>query len=256
MFLNPFDGPRAKIERSKEHFNQLIEAERVYREEQPVHIETRLADDGGTLVFAIADKLPGVREATIVADILGNFRSALDLAVCEASRIMGAANLAHTYFHFAGSEQEWDKSVKNRMKAAPATLRSVVRAMQPWSGGNRLLYAMSKLATLDKHRLLVPMAGQTQEMIIDNFKVEKGGGEGRVSVDAQVPKWERGQREAQVMHVGAKPSEVVIGGPVVLSLKFAFGDVDAVPYQPVIPLLNQMGRVCEDAIDLIERVTQ
>jgi hypothetical protein len=29
--------------------------------------------------------------------------------------------------------------------------------------------------------------------------------------------------------------------------------VEVVPNQPIIPLLNQMGGICENAIDLIER---
>jgi len=255
MYLNPFDGARAKLGRSKEHFDELVRAEREYREQQPVHIEQR-SDDGGTLVFAVADKLPGLREATIVADILGNFRSSLDLAVCEAARIAGATNLSKTYFHFASTEQEWDKSVKDRMKAAPGHIRSVVRALQPWANGNGILYALSKLAVADKHRLLVSTAGHTRELVFDGFRLtDMDGNPGAASpVGLRIPIWKPGEREAELMHVGPG-SKVVVGGPIVLSLMFSFGDVDLVPFQPVIPLLNQMGGMCEHAIELIERAS-
>jgi hypothetical protein len=254
MYANPFDGPRAKIERSKEHFNELVRAEQAYREEQPVHIETRTADDGGTIVIAVADKLPGLREATIVADILGNFRSALDLAVSQACLLAGASNLEKTYFAFASSEKQWDDSLNHRMKAAPAHIRAVVRALKPWKDGNLVLYALSKLVSSDKHRLLVPTAGLTRQMMIDNFKLESEDGKngGLTEVRPRVPIWKPGQREAQLMWV-EPGSKVIVGGPVILSLRFAFGDVEVVPNQPIIPLLNQMGGICENAIDLIER---
>lgn len=256
MFLNPFDGPRAKIERSKEHYNALLDAEQKYSERQPVHLDIRKAEDGGTDVFAVAAMLPGLREATIVADIVGNFRSALDLAVSEASRLSGATNLSKTYFHFASTEAEWDKSVNHRMKAAPGNIRAVVRALEPWSGGNQTLYALSKIASADKHQLLVPTAGLSRQMVIDNFRVEKENPDEDkhplTAVRMEVPIWKPGKREAFVMHV-EKGSKVVVGGPVVLSLRFAFGDVGVVPRQPIIPLLNQMGSICENAIDLIER---
>lgn len=253
MHLNPFDGPRAKIERSKAHFNDLIVAERTYGEEQPVHLEVRVDEGTGqTIIMAVVDKLPSLREAAIVADVLSNFRSALDLAVCAAARLAGAKETPDTYFHFSSTEQKWDETVKGRMKFAPQNIRDVVRALKPWKDGNRLLYAMNKIAVGDKHRLIVPTGGLTREMTLDNFQLRSPDGKtGAVGVQLQVPMWKPGEREVEFVRLLEPGSTAIVGGPVDISLRFGFAD-DLLSRYPMIRTLYQMGSICENAIDLIE----
>lgn len=257
MYLNPFDGPRAKIARSKRHFDELVAAQAAYSKEQPLHLEARSSPNGGMELVATATLLPPLEAATIVADILGNLRSSLDLAVCEAARLSGAKSVRGTYFHAALSEYQWDCSVGGRMVAAPDWLVKLVRELQPWEGGNKLLYCLSKLAATDKHQLLIPIAGGAGKMTLDGvrFKHADPSRSGGVRVQGQMPQWDECKREAVLFAVDAG-SEIEIYGPGVLHASFSFGDVYGLPYQPVIGLLNQMGSLCEQIIDRIEAATK
>ena len=71
MFLNPFDGPRAKIERTFQHFKELVAAEREYNKPQEVTIDLAVQDNGDTKGYCRIERLPLAAHATMVADIVG-----------------------------------------------------------------------------------------------------------------------------------------------------------------------------------------
>lgn len=254
MFANPFDGPRAKVARARKHLAELIDIQLAYRASKPVSWDFRVDTDKRPKLFLKIEKMPPEDAAPITSDILGNLRSSLDLAVCAAAQLDGATNLKNTYFHFAQSETEWDKSVKGRTKAAPKHIVELNRALAPWEDGDALLYALSRLAATDKHQLLVPIASTSSEASIDGIKIAKGNGELN-KVESQVPRFTAVGEEIAMMTF-EENSGAIITGPINITPGFAFGDVDVVPYTPVIVITNRLCGVCENIINLIEKAAR
>ena len=257
MYLNPFDGPRAKIARSHSHFKELLAAQEKYGKAQPLEVTLELQPNGDTKVYATAEILPTLEHCTIVADIIGNFRSSLDLAVLEACRASGETckkKLNKTYFAVGGSEKDWLNNVENRMSGANDAIRKTVQSFQPWKeGGNVLLYALTKIAAVDKHDYLVPIAANTGSMQINGLSVKRGDGK-LTKFQALTPKW-GSSKKIEIFTIGS-PAKVEITGPCILETRFGFGDVYALAGQPVVPTLNQMGAMCEKIIDTIEAAVQ
>ncbi|MES2043619.1 MAG: hypothetical protein V4475_07065 [Pseudomonadota bacterium] len=250
MFRNPFDGPRAKIERSHRHFVELAAAEALYNKPQDVTIDLVVQPNGDTKGFCRIGALPTLAQATIVADIVGAFRSSLDLAVCEACRARGATDVSNTYFAFGGNEKDWDGNAPRRMLNADALVRSVVRSFQPWKGnGNVLLYGLSKLAAQDKHVELIGLAAGPGELKIDGLKLHRDDGQ-LCRYDGVVPVW-RDDQPTELFTIGA-PAKVEITGPCVVKARFGFGPIHGLPLRPAIPILHEMGAMCEKIIETIE----
>lgn len=252
MFRNPFDGARAKIERSHAHFQELIAAEREFGKAQALTIEIEPQPNGDTIVFAKIAILPTSAHEAIVADIVGNFRASLDIAVSQACRIRGETDpkkLEKTYFAFGGSEKDWTNNLVNRMAGADQLIRDTVKDFRPWKEDGNVLYALSKIVANDKHVDLVTVSARTGEMRIDGLKLSRGDGL-RCGVQGRVPVWGSADR-VDILTVLA-PAKVEISGPCVIEARFGFGDVYAVTGSPVIPTLHQMGNICEKIVDALD----
>jgi hypothetical protein len=254
MYRNPFDGARAKIERSHRHFRELVTLQNSFNEVQPLVLDLQPQANGDTKVFAKIAELPPLEHSAIVSDIIGAFRSSLDIAVSQACRVRGQENkklLDKTYFAFAGDERDWELNVDRRMAGADATIRATVRSFRPWAeNGNVMLYALSKLTAHDKHVDLVPVGAGAGELAIDGLKLTRGDGLGN-GVQMKSPVW--GDATSVELMTVISPSKVEIAGPCVLRASIGFRwDAYGVAGRPVVPTLNEMGAMCEKIIDIIE----
>jgi len=93
----------------------------------------------------------------LVGDVVHNLRAALDLLAVELVRLNGG-NVKDVYFPFAESASALEKAIIDRRfhRASKASI-AVVRSLQPYKGGNRLLRALHDLDIQDKHRTLIPV---------------------------------------------------------------------------------------------------
>jgi hypothetical protein len=242
MYLNPFDGARAKIVRSHKHFVELIAAQKAYSAEQPLTVSLVPQDNGDTAVMAEIAKLPPLEHRAIVADVINNFRAALDIATVQACIIRGQTDkklLDKTYFAFAGSEKDWWDNVNakhSRMAGADNVVRQTVASFKPWAAnGNVLLYAMSKLVAGDKHTDLVPVSANTTQLDIPSIKVERGDSKA-TGISPKMPQW--GDHGPVELLTVLAPAKVEITGPPILKASFGFGDVAGIKGKAVIPTLN------------------
>ena len=225
-----------------------------FNEAQPLVVDIQPQANGDTKVFAKIAELPPLEHGTIVSDIIGAFRSSLDIAVSQACKIRGQTDeklLNRTFFAFGGSDTDWDLNVNRRMAGADAAIRATVRGFRPWAeDGNVLLYALSKLSAKDKHVDLVPVGAGAGELSIDGLKLTRNDGLGN-GVQMKTPVW--GDATSVEIMTVLSPSKVEITGPCVLSACIGFRwDAYGVAGRPVIPILNEMGAMCEQIIDALE----
>lgn len=254
MFRNPFDGAKAKVARGRQHIDELAAAEQQYLESQPLEIELVEQDNGDTIGFATAKNLPALEHAAIVADVVVNYRASLDIAVSQACLVRGQTDkklLERTYFAFAGDKKDWHGNLDRRMAGADAVIRDAVESFRPWKDdGNSLLYALSKICAKDKHVDLLPVAARPREISIDGMSFEREDGLG-CGFQSQVPLW--GTANKVHLFTVLAPAKVKVTGPSYLVARIGFGEVYALTGQPVIPVLHEMGAMCSNIVETIEK---
>lgn len=256
MYLNPFDGARAKVGRAMRHFAELVSAQDAYNAEQPLAITLEPQENGDTKILATIHALPALEHRAIVGDILNNFRSALDIATVQACIFRGQTNkklLGKTYFAFGGDEADWWRNVEakhSRMAGADDAIRKTVASFRPWAkDGNALLYGLKELGSDDKHVDLVPIGANPTELVIDGLKMTRDDGLAS-GIRGRMPRW--GNHAPVELLTVLAPAKAEIEGPVVLKASFGFGEVDGIGGQPVIPTLNQMGVMCQEIVKALE----
>jgi hypothetical protein len=257
MFANPFDNARAKIERAKRHFDEFLTVRNAYHETQTLTLRLEKQPNGDTIGYAEIERPPPVEAAAIVADVIGNLRASLDIAVSQACRFRGEANrkrLNKTYFAFGGSESDWESNLDNRMAGADQVIRDAVRRFKPWAeDGNPLLYALAKIAADDKHVQLVPIATRGNKLIIDGFTTKRPDGKlSKIQVTHE--RW-ISPTCLELFTVFA-PAEVEISGPAVMEPKISFGDVHGIAGHDVSVAFLYMGALCERIINDIEKAAR
>jgi hypothetical protein len=94
----------------------------------------------------------------IVGDAVHNLRATLDLLAVEIVRRNGG-NTKGVYFPFADSAEAFDEMFRRRnFNRASVKDQAILRALQPYRGGNDLLRSLHDLDIQDKHHSLIPHA--------------------------------------------------------------------------------------------------
>lgn len=156
----PFAAARLKIRRAAQHVSSLEREIEAYLERVPVHMNVTRATNSDYLVWTqvctegIPDEL-----SPIIGDIVHNLRTSLDLLACELVRLNGKSNKS-VYFPFCESESGLEAMIKKRNfdRAAPDVV-NLVRSLKPYARGNAALRYVHDLNILDKHIMLIPIAG-------------------------------------------------------------------------------------------------
>lgn len=139
----------------------------------------------------------------------------------------------------------WEKSVTKKASAASPKVVEVMRSFEPWGGGNDVLYTLSKLAVLDKHRLVIPI---TYSVGIPNYmEIDCSGG----NIEVLAPTWDHVKNEAAVL---------LTPGPyglkrVHINANFGFGPATSIEGKPVVPFLNEAAAMVENVIKAIAAVS-
>jgi hypothetical protein len=173
--VNPaLSSARAKIDRAKEHFNNLGSA-----------VNARSAEQAGKTISTELEpnrrgfKLPQESDAhlaywaLIVGDIVHNLRCALDHLVLQLAVLNGtslAVASESTFFPVCIDGTSFRSSVKGFKQHISRDALAALKAFQPYCAGKiknipserSVLYIISKLDNIDKHRMLViPDEGYT-----------------------------------------------------------------------------------------------
>jgi hypothetical protein len=124
-----------------------------------------------------------------------------------------------------------------------------MRELRPWLGGDDLLYALSRLAAVDKHQLVTPIAVLPQSM---NVKIEPPSSRAGYVRHFSIPgaTWDPDRGEATLAITDPRDGTHFAG--VHIQSILSFGKVDVVSRQPVIPILRELASKVEKIIGLFE----
>ncbi|MDQ3648965.1 MAG: hypothetical protein M3458_01545 [Acidobacteriota bacterium] len=177
--------------------------------------------------------LPG-----IASDAINNLRNALDHAAFACLKTG-----RHASFPFADSATKIENVIKGRCKDMPKEIADLMRAFEPYKGGNNLLWAMNQLCNSNKHAIVCPVATRSGGIFYRRVVLTEGG-----SLNT-FPVWDRTKNEMEIFRVspgGASEANFDIATCI------AFRDVEFVDGQPANTLLNEFARIVESIIMAIE----
>lgn len=166
------DGPAAKLMRAYFHLDCLT-GEVVAFEASPQArcfvLDREYDQHTTTFVGRVSEELQfPMIFAVLIGDVLHNARSALDhLAYCLAARSGRKENkLRQTQFPIIVDGDDWSRErVANMVRYINPDDRALIEAHQPFRSidhppADHVLATLNTLSNRDKHRLLIPVAGQ------------------------------------------------------------------------------------------------
>lgn len=233
-----------KIERAKEHINNLMAEVDALMESEPYSIT---AEDNPETRFRIyrahvRDK-PPIRWGAIAGDAIHNLRSSLDVLW----RIVlpdGKNRRRKDGFPVLKSAHEFEtrfNGVKEGPRKAPV---DILRVLKPYKGGNDLLWMLDVLSNEDKHHVLIPVAHALAGLHTEIF-----GGPTVMRFDVM-----KG-RPAAIMEDGAEIASVHFQWLTNVHVQphftfaVAFGEIDGVECQPIVPTLHQIAGMVDCVVE-------
>ena len=237
-----FDGPRIKLQQAHKHLSTLNDQQRTYFLSEPFEMVFEQMRDGKhaikiKLCMDVPDDVFGT-----AADIIGNIRSSLDLAVSACARMDGATDLSGIYFPFADDEIKWASKVKPRNRKYSDKVADKLSTFRPWKGGDNLLYSINDLANADKHRVITPIALGVSDKVIRGYQAHSD------FVSILNPRWDPVKKEMTLMIVGSFTRLASIDEAEIKAY-FGFGDIAELKGVPAIGYLQETRKVAQTIIN-------
>lgn len=148
---------RAKAARATQHFQELEAKVGEFLASDPYKVAVK-HDSQAALATYYVD---GIREtptalAAICGDVLTNLRGALDHLAYQLVAVgTGTVPTGKVYFPICEDAPGLTGAKARCVNGINQAASQAIDAAQPYKGGNTLLWQISKLSTIDKHRALV-----------------------------------------------------------------------------------------------------
>lgn len=250
MIIDFFEQPKLLIGNAREHLQRLNDEGKAFFDRTPHTVVTDT--DAKTnekiykarLTFRLPGKLP-----VFLFDVFSNLRSALDYAVCASmlSLFGQSVSLRNVYFPFGNSAEELENSIRGRCKNVPAEIVALMRSFKPYKGGNNLLWALSRFSATNRHQRLIAVGASTNSMFIHEMHA------GRDAISVPDPAiWDSVKNELIFARVAP---DAELKYDIELSLYIAFGDIEIVRAQPIIPTLDNLARMVSSIVLAMEAET-
>jgi hypothetical protein len=157
-------GPSLKIQRAKNHINDLNRRIEAFLSEKPFTLFVHHQPKAGQAAARIKTEKPIPDEfGLIVGDAVHNLRSALDLTIYAMTSAKVSEQKLHKIefpFPWKGAEG-LDRAIdEGQVRFAGEKVVETVHNLKPYATGNRDLWGIRTLDNSDKHRLIL-LVGQT-----------------------------------------------------------------------------------------------
>ena len=237
---NPFDSPKRRLARAKQHFEHLIDGGKAFANLKPYRRVMEPNSDGTKDIYKVVlthfvpDEL-----SDFVTEIAEHLRAALDLAGYAAAVASGKVDPKSAYFPIANSAVELETAVigRGRCKDLPPDILTLFRGFKPYDGGNLAIWLINRLCNTSKHKEFVSAEIQTEG--IDRGFVASTSGE------TQLPAMFRWDSAKNEMVIGIAPAGAQFHYDLQFSLFIAFGPIEPIEGQPVIPFFDTAIREVE-----------
>lgn len=236
---------QVKIERAKEHVGNLETEIKSFLDRDPYVIVTEEDLQARLMLYRSRIRAgPPLRFGAIAGDALHNLRSALDILWRRTWYPDGGGDTDKRNEFPIFDSADALKARYPRHRVVESRKKSAVKLLytiEPYRGGNELLWMLHETNNADKHRLLIPVFARVQSLVSDPIKVKSPSGrtlrvETRIEWDRVLDPIEDGavvfsqsiEHPAQV-HMKAKPV-----------LDIAFGECRPLKGKAILPTLLQI----------------
>jgi hypothetical protein len=240
--VKPLSGAYAKIDRAVDHFNKIdIAIGEMFRAEKDGDIAGhKIETNSQELVVSVAEQAPlDPTLPLIVGDCVHNARSALDHLVYQLALLNNAPNDAasKTSFPICLTPKEFKNATKGKIARFVNTRAfEEIERLQPYKTGkkeNDLLWILSQLDIIDKHRLLIVAEAQTRPTA---FKISAPDGTPLLAHDISNSSWKPSKVGAEVIRFGLSGS---VQSPTVMKVEVSTAKTVQI---------QQTGLVCDGTI--------
>ena len=262
-----FTGVRVKVERAKHHFRDLKPRYERYQEVERYRVAEYDEADTGDLVrrFEVTEQPPPLWGA-IAGDCVHNLRSSLDLLVCEMVRANDRPVTPDTAFYIAKSADAFESGYNGKIQGTPKCAVDLIKKAEPYQGADNPFWRLHQLDIADKHKLLVPVGvahkGTTNSYsladvlnaypdatTINLFDMPTAAGIGIIVPKLTFPLDDGTEIYRIPARLRDNPLAQMNMNPE-FSFDVAFGEVEVVEGEPLIPTLDRLIQFVEDFVKL------
>jgi hypothetical protein len=261
-----FTGVWIKIERAKHHFRDLQALVERFLEAKPYRAVHYDDPHTGDLVHRVeVSNQPPRWWSAIAGDCIHNLRSALDLLVCEVVRARGKRIKDNTGFTIAKSAEDFEARYPRKVEGVPKVAVDLIKKAKPYQGADNPFWRLHQLDIEDKHKLLVPV-GMVHKRTITTFTLDRlfdtlpagyaGNLEeviGRTGEMVRLQKTFPLEDRAEIYRVRADLRNDPIAQMYMypeFEFEVAFGEIEVVKGEPLIPTLDQLIQFVERFVEL------
>lgn len=164
---------KEKIKRAALQIGELHRDIRAFMRSAPYRIQSHVNVTGTEEIwkFELEADVP-MEFSARAGEILHNLRSALDHAVCAVAE-KHSGSFKGIYFPFGASEEIFLRQLESKTKKLPEEAKAIIRDLQPYKGGNEVLWRLHALNRADKHTPVLT-AGLQKSWKVREIKVTSG----------------------------------------------------------------------------------
>src|ERR1700730_3652046 len=247
MRIDYFEHSKLLVGNAREHLHHLIVEAKAFFDRNTYAVVTDTDSDTGEKIYKarFTFRLPG-KLPVIVFDILSNLRAALDQALCASMLALDVKGirLDKIHFPFANAPGKLDDAIRGRCKNVPPEIVTVMRSFVPYKVGNDLLWGLNRHSATKRHQRLVAIGASSDSMFIHEMFASD------TAISFPDPAiWDGVKNELVFARVAA---DAELKYDIELSFYIAFGDIDVVRAQPIIPTLDNLARMVTSIVLAIE----
>lgn len=248
-------GGRVKIERAKEHVDNLHREVVAFLESDSHEVVPENDPDTGEFVLVVRALVPPPRRwGTLIGDTAHNLRSALDYIWRYSWAPTGMRrDTRRDGFPILDSAEAAEARFRTIKKRRHKLIVDLWKAARPYKGGDNHLWALQSVNNLDKHNLLIPAYAAVPSInfatpgevtaVGPSGTIRHSGGPYQIHLEEAIYPVEdgtiliRGHADARDLLMNLNPE---------FPFHIAFGEGESIKGKPVIPTLYGMFQAVED----------
>lgn len=250
-----FASSWAKLDRADEHIKAYKSAMDSIMNEK--FYDVRVEDEPGTLnrlLKAYKNKEIPLSNSTILGDAFFQIRSSLDHLAVGLALLNKAESTKSVYFPFAKSKEEFERPfIQKKIKKLSSKHKKMICNLQPYQGGNDLLWSINAACNADKHNLLLAIIPFQKGISGGEAKVTKWGDadDKGTGIELFNPKdWSNAENGILLAKI---PPNVRLEMNLELKVEIVFGEIELLKGNPVYTNLKKMSNLVRQILEKFER---
>jgi hypothetical protein len=244
-------GGGIKVERAKEHIFNLEAEIASFVKRRPYSSVAHKDPQTGDIVYTLRiAEHPSPRWGAMAGDAIHNLRSALDILWRHVMGVAGKPSRGDSGFPIHETANALIRMCEREAHGRAKAPMDILKALKPYKGGTDLLWLLHTADISDKHHLLIPCYGSAGMPIVTPVKLGvmvwgatfpvRDGPESICPVEDGTVLFRLPRKDIHDEEVNVNKQ---------VPIHIAFGEIDGLHGQPIIPTLYQFASCVDGVID-------